>query len=57
MWNEELLQSVLATTQWNRVTVRKVDKTLLDAEITVGRISADDVEVAKTIKKSKPYLR
>ena len=57
VWNEELLQSVLSGAQWNRVTVRKVDKTLLEAEITVGRIKAEDVEVAKTIKQSKPFLR
>jgi hypothetical protein len=56
-WNEEVLQELLTTAQWNRVTVRKVDKTRLEAELLVGRIDASEVEVAKTIKDSKPYLR
>jgi hypothetical protein len=56
-WNEEVLEELLTTAQWNRVTVRKVDKARLEAELLVGRIDASDVEVAKTIKDSKPYLR
>jgi hypothetical protein len=56
-WNEEVLEELLTTAQWNRVTVRTVDKTRLEAELLVGRIDASEVEVAKTIKDSKPYLR
>lgn len=57
VWNEEVLQEILTTAQWKRVIVEKVDKARLEAELTVGRISADDVEVAKFIKESKPFLR
>lgn len=57
VWNEALLQDALTTAQWNRVTVRKVDKHLLEAELTVGRIDASIVEVARGTKESKPYLR
>lgn len=57
VWNETLLQDALTTAQWNRVTVRKVDKQLLEAELTVGRIDASIVEVARSTKESKPYLR
>lgn len=57
VWNESLLQDALTPAQWNRVTVRKVDKHLLEAELTVGRIDASIVEVARSTKESKPYLR
>ena len=56
-WNEEVLEELLTTAQWNRVTVRKVDKSRLDAELLLGRIDAIEVEVAKDIKQSKPFLR
>ncbi len=56
-WNEEVLEELLTTAQWNRVTVRKVDKSRLDAELLLGRIDATDIEVAKDIKQSKPFLR
>ena len=56
-WNEEVLQELLTTAQWNRVTTRKVDKTRLDAELIVGRINDSLVEVARYIKQSKPFLR
>lgn len=56
-WNEEVLHEVLTKAQWERVTVRKVDKARLEAELTVGRISADEVDVAKSIRESKPFLR
>lgn len=57
VWNESILQDVLTTAQWNRVTVRKLDKNLLDAELTIGRIETSLVESAKSTKESKPYLR
>jgi molybdopterin-guanine dinucleotide biosynthesis protein len=56
-WNEEVLQELLTTAQWNRITVRKVDKARLDAELLIGRIDSDEVDVAKDIKQSKPFLR
>lgn len=56
-WNEEVLQEILTTAQWNRVTVRKVDKSRLEAELLLGRIDANEVDVAKDIKQSKPFLR
>ena len=57
VWNEEVLHEVLTKSQWEKVTIRKVDKARLEAELTIGRISADEVEVAKSIKESKPFLR
>ena len=57
VWNDEVLEGILSTAQWNRVTVRKVDKVRLEAEILVGRINEDDILVAKSVKQSKPYLR
>lgn len=56
-WNEEVLQELLTTAQWNRITVRKVDKSRLEAELLIGRIDANEVDVAKDIKQSKPFLR
>lgn len=57
VWNDEVLEGILSTAQWNRVTIRKVDKVRLEAEILVGRINEDDILVAKSVKQSKPYLR
>lgn len=57
VWNEEVLQEILTMAQWKRIIVEKVDKARLEAELTVGRISADEVEVARSIKESKPFLR
>jgi molybdopterin-guanine dinucleotide biosynthesis protein len=56
-WNEEVLEELLTTAQWNRVTDRKVDKSRLEAELVIGRIDASEVEVAKDNKQSKPFLR
>jgi hypothetical protein len=55
-WNEEVLEELLTTAQWNRITVRKVDKSRLDAELLIGRIDSNEVNVAKDIKQSKPFL-
>lgn len=57
VWNEDVLQEILTDAQWKRVTVRKIDKARLEAELTVGRIDTDTVEIAKSIKQSKPFLR
>lgn len=57
VWNETLLQDALTTAQWNRVSVRKLDKSLLEAELTIGRIDPSLVAAAKSTKESKPYLR
>lgn len=57
VWNESVLESTLTTAQWNRITERKLNKHLLEAELTIGRIDPSLVEGAKSIKQSKPYLR
>lgn len=57
VWNESVLVETLSTAQWNRITERKLNKQLLEAELTIGRIDASLVEGAKSIKQSKPYLR
>lgn len=57
VWNEDILEGLLTTAQWKRVTVAKVDKVRLEAELTVGRIDAELVEQAKSVKQSKPFLR
>lgn len=57
VWNEEVLSEILTTAQWNRISVRKLDKARLDAELTIGRINEDDIDVARSIKQSKPFLR
>lgn len=57
VWNEEVLKGILTTAQWKRVIVEKIDKTRLEAEVVVGRIDGDDIEVAKSIKQSKPFIR
>ena len=57
VWNEEVLAEILPTVQWNRISVRKLDKARLEAELTIGRIDADEIEVAKSIKQSKPFIR
>jgi hypothetical protein len=57
VWNEEVLAEILTTAQWNRISVRKLDKARLEAELTIGRIDSDNVDVAKSIKQSKPFIR
>jgi hypothetical protein len=57
VWNEEVLQELLTTAQWNRISVRKLDKSRLDAEVLVGRIDESNIDVAKRVKQSKPFLR
>lgn len=57
VWSEEILKDTLTITQWNRITERKLNKQLLEAELTIGRIDQSLVEGAKSIKQSKPYLR
>jgi hypothetical protein len=57
VWNDSVLEATLTTAQWNRITERKLNKHLLEAEITIGRIDPSLVEGAKSIKQSKPYLR
>lgn len=57
VWSEEILKDTLTSAQWNRITERKLNKQLLEAELTIGRIDLSLVEGAKSIKQSKPYLR
>lgn len=57
VWNDEVLKELLKPVQWKRIVVEKVDKSRLEAELLVGRIDADEVSVAKSVKQSKPFLR
>lgn len=57
VWNEDVLKELLKPAQWKRIIVEKIDKTRLDAELMVGRIDGSLVEVARSVKQSKPFLR
>jgi hypothetical protein len=57
VWNGEVLKELLKPVQWKRIIVEKVDKARLEAELTVGRIDESLVDVARSIKQSKPFLR
>ncbi len=57
VWNDEVLKELLKPVQWKRIVIEKVDKSRLDAELVVGRIDESLVEVARSIKQSKPFLR
>jgi diphthamide synthase (EF-2-diphthine--ammonia ligase) len=57
VWNDEVLKELLKPVQWKRIIVEKVDKSRLDAELAVGRIDESLVDVARSIKQSKPFLR
>lgn len=57
VWNEEVLKSILTTAQWKRIIVEKVDRQRLDAEVLINRINKDDIEVARSEKQSKPFIR
>jgi hypothetical protein len=57
VWNEEVLKGLLKPAQWKRIITEKVDKSRLDAELIVGRIDESLVDVARSVKQSKPFLR
>jgi uncharacterized protein with von Willebrand factor type A (vWA) domain len=57
VWNEDVLKELLKPAQWKRIIVEKIDKSRLDAELMVGRIDESLVEVARSVKQSKPFLR
>jgi uncharacterized protein with von Willebrand factor type A (vWA) domain len=57
VWNEDVLKELLKPAQWKRIIVEKIDKSRLDAELMVGRIDGSLVEVARSVKQSKPFLR
>lgn len=57
VWNEEVLKGLLKPAQWKRIIIEKVDKTRLDAELIVGRIDENVVDIARSVKQSKPFLR
>lgn len=57
VWNEEVLKSILTTAQWKRIVVEKVDRQRLDAEVLINRIDKDVIEVARSEKQSKPFIR
>jgi uncharacterized protein with von Willebrand factor type A (vWA) domain len=57
VWNEDVLKELLKPAQWKRIIVEKIDKSRLDAELVVGRIDGSLVEVARSVKQSKPFLR
>lgn len=57
VWNEEVLKGLLKPAQWKRIITEKIDKSRLDAELIVGRIDESLVDVARSVKQSKPFLR
>lgn len=57
VWNEEVLKGLLKPAQWKRIITEKIDKSRLDAELIVGRIDENLVDVARSVKQSKPFLR
>lgn len=57
VWNEEVLKGLLKPAQWKRIIIEKIDKSRLDAELMVGRIDENLVDVARSVKQSKPFLR
>lgn len=57
VWNDEVLKGLLKPAQWKRIIIEKVDKSRLDAELMVGRIDESLVDVARSVKQSKPFLR
>lgn len=57
VWNEEVLKGILKPAQWKRIITEKIDKSRLDAELIVGRIDENLVDVARSVKQSKPFLR
>lgn len=57
VWNEEVLKSILTMAQWKRIIVEKVDRQRLDAEVLINRIDKDLIEVARSEKQSKPFIR
>lgn len=57
VWNDEVLKELLKPAQWKRIVVEKVDKNRLESELLVGRIDKNLVEVACSVKQTKPFLR
>lgn len=57
VWNKEVLKGLLSPSQWKRIIKVEIDKAKLDAELTIGRIDGDAVQVARTVKRSKKFLR
>ena len=57
VWNKEVLKGLLSPSQWKKIIKVEIDKAKLDAELTIGRIDGDAVQVARTVKRSKKFLR
>lgn len=55
--NPDLLKDRLTTGQWNKVTERKLNKVLLDAQVTVGAIDQSVVAECTFVVAEKRYLR
>ena len=51
------LEAALTSTMWNKITKRSLDKTMLEAQIVVGKIDAAVVAGASEEKANKPFLK
>lgn len=56
-WIPDQVKAILPTKLWNRVKVEAVNKPVLDAMIFSGELATYDMEPAKAVTESKPYLR
>ena len=54
--DEGALHEALTVGQWNRVTVRRLDKTKLEAEINRGSIDVAKVAGCTTTTPKSPYI-
>ena len=51
------LEAALTSAMWNKITKRSLDKTMLEAQIVVGKIDAAVVAGASEEKANKPFLK
>lgn len=51
------LKKQLTPAQWKKITVDVVDKTLLEAEVTVGNIDANVVAACSEVKPRKAFVK
>lgn len=55
--DEDELKNNVGTAIFNTISVRAVDKKLLDVAVQKGKVTLDDIAKVTTIKKNKPYLK
>lgn len=56
-YDEERLTRELSTKDWDAVTVRKIDRRLLEAHVMSGVVDAHLVAECATIKPRKPFIK